>query len=274
MISHFIIISIIFLVVKVFFKADLGDYFIGIYISFLILLTGFRVMYNSNYFDRSTSFLDVSISKYLKSSLTEGSKQRILDRIILEFEINHYYSNNLASLSELAKKTGESPHHVSQVINEKLNKGFFELLAWYRIEEAKRIISDDHESKLTVEEVSEMAGNITLLNWLNKFAHPFLANHVFKLKTGNYANEEFDHGDAGIIQGYYKVFRTNDLSIILEKLKFITGTKSLGRNEPCFCSSGKKYKHCFLIYPKKHSPGIPISILESDLNQILSHIRK
>jgi AraC-like DNA-binding protein len=158
MIYHFIIISIIFLLVKVFFKADLGDYFIGIYISFLILLTGFRVMYNSTYFDRSTSFLDVSISKYLKSSLTEGSKKRILDRIILEFEINHYYSNNLASLSELAKKTGESPHHVSQVINEKLNKGFFELLAWYRIEEAKKIISDDHESKLTVEEISEMVG--------------------------------------------------------------------------------------------------------------------
>jgi YesN/AraC family two-component response regulator len=115
-------------------------------------------MYNSTYFDHSTSFLDVSISKYLKSSLTEGSKQRILDRIILEFEINHYYSNNLASLSDLAKKIGESPHHVSQVINEKLNKGFFELLAWYRIEEAKKIISDDHESKLIVEEVSEMVG--------------------------------------------------------------------------------------------------------------------
>ena len=107
--------------------------------------------------DKLSGFQDL-ISKYLKSSLTEGSKQRILDRIILEFEINHYYSNNLASLSELAKKTGESPHHVSQVINEKLNKGFFELLAWYRIEEAKKIISDDHESKLTVEEISEMVG--------------------------------------------------------------------------------------------------------------------
>lgn len=120
---------------------------------------------------------------------------------------------------------------------------------------------------------SEMLGNVTLLNWLNRFVHPFLANHVFKLKTGQYANEEFDHGDAGIIQGYYKVFRTNDLSIVLEKLKFITGTKSLGRNDPCFCSSGKKYKHCFLIDPRKHSPGIPISILQSDLNQILLNKR-
>jgi AraC-like DNA-binding protein len=158
MILHFIIISIIFLLVKVLFKADLGDYFIGIYMSFLILLSSFRVMYNSNYFEHSASFLDVTINKYLKSSLTERSKQGILDKIKNEFEINHYYSNNLASLSELAKKIGESPHHVSQVINEKLDKGFFELLAWYRIEEAKKIITDDHQSKLTVEEVSEMVG--------------------------------------------------------------------------------------------------------------------
>jgi hypothetical protein len=79
--------------------------------------TSFRVMYNSTYFDHSTSFMDVSIGKYLKSSLTESSKTKILDNIILEFETNSYFSNNLASLSELAKKVGESPHHVSQVIN-------------------------------------------------------------------------------------------------------------------------------------------------------------
>jgi SEC-C motif. len=121
---------------------------------------------------------------------------------------------------------------------------------------------------------SEMAGNITLLNWLDKFAYPFLANHVFKVKTGHYANEEFDHGNAGIIQGYFKVFRTNNLSLVLEKLNLITGIKSLGRNDPCFCNSGKKYKQCFLKDPKKHSPGIPISILQSDLNQILGHIQK
>jgi AraC-type DNA-binding domain-containing proteins len=66
--------------------------------------------------------------------------------------------DNLASLSELAKKIGESSHHVSQVMNEKLNKSFFELLASYRIEEAKKILSGDKKGKITVEEVSEMVG--------------------------------------------------------------------------------------------------------------------
>ena len=121
---------------------------------------------------------------------------------------------------------------------------------------------------------SEMLGNLTLINWLVKYAHPFLANYVYKVKTGNYANEEFDHGDNGLIQGYYKVFQTNDLPAIIEKLKYLTGTIKLGRNDPCFCRSGKKYKHCYLFEPQKHSPGIPISILESDLNQILSFYNK
>jgi len=158
MVSHFIIISIIFLAVKISFKGDLGDNFVGLYISFLILLTSFRIINDSTYFDKSTSFLDLSIGKYLKSSLTETGKMKILDNIILELGTNHYYSDNLASLSELAKKIGESPHHVSQVINEKLNKNFFELLASYRVEEAKRILSDTKKDNLTIEEISEMVG--------------------------------------------------------------------------------------------------------------------
>jgi AraC-like DNA-binding protein len=169
MISHFIIISIIVVVVKISFVGDLGDYFIGIYISFLILLTSFRVQNNSAYFDQSSSFMDVSIGKYLKSSLSETGKQEVLENIVLELETNRYFINNLASLSELAKKTGASPHHVSQVINEKLGKNFFELLAWYRIEEAKKIISDDRKAKLTVEEISEMVGYNSKTSFNNAF---------------------------------------------------------------------------------------------------------
>ena len=121
-ILHFLVIMVIFTIVKVHFHSNAGDYFIGIYIAIFTLLTTLRVMGDSSYFDQTGSFLDISIGKYSKSSLTEGGKQKILNNIILEFETRQYYSENLASLSDLAKKIGESPHHVSQVINEKLNK--------------------------------------------------------------------------------------------------------------------------------------------------------
>ena len=179
MVFHFIIVILLFIIVKISFKGDTGDYFIGIYVSVIFLITTTRVMNDSAYFNRSTSFMDISIGKYRKSSLTEKSKQKILDNIILELETRHYFSANLASLSELAKKIGESPHHVSQVINEKLNQSFFELLASYRIEEAKRILSDNKKDNLTIEEISEMVG------YNSKTAF----NNAFKKLTGKTPSE-------------------------------------------------------------------------------------
>jgi AraC-like DNA-binding protein len=158
MVFHIAIVVLIFTIVKLCFKGDLGDYYIGTYVSVIILITTFRVMNDSSYFERSTSFMDIDLVKYRKSSLTETNKKKILENIIFELETRQYYLDNLASLSELAKKIGESPHHVSQVMNEKLNKSFFELLASYRIEEAKKILSGDKKDRITVEEISEMVG--------------------------------------------------------------------------------------------------------------------
>jgi AraC-like DNA-binding protein len=158
MVFHILAIVLIFITVKSIFQADLGDYFIGIYVSVFTILTSFRVMNDSAYFDRTASFMDITVNKYLKSSLTEAGKQKILNKILEEFESNEYFSDNLASLSELARKIGESHHHVSQVINEKLGKSFFELLAFYRVEKAKKILGDDKENKITIEEVSERVG--------------------------------------------------------------------------------------------------------------------
>jgi AraC-like DNA-binding protein len=158
LVFHIFAILIIFVLVKLNYKADLGDYFIGMYVSVFTLVTTYKVMSESTYFNRLTSFTDISPGKYRKSSLDESGKMNILNKIILEFEKGKYYSDNLASLSELSKKISESPHHVSQVMNEKLNRSFFELLAVYRVEEAKRILSGDKGNRLTVEEISEMVG--------------------------------------------------------------------------------------------------------------------
>jgi AraC-like DNA-binding protein len=81
-----------------------------------------------------------------------------MEKIIKEMDLKKYYTNNLASLSGFSKQLNESPHHVSQVINEKLNKNFFELLATYRVEYAKDLIRKDKKMKLTIEELTEMVG--------------------------------------------------------------------------------------------------------------------
>jgi AraC-like DNA-binding protein len=174
-----LMIILILIIVKTHFHGNAGDYFIGIYVAVFTLLTTYRVMNDSSYFDQSVSFLDISLGKYRKSSLTEAGKQNILSNIRLEFETRQYFSENMASLSGLAKKIGESPHHVSQVLNEKLNKSFFELLASYRVEMAKKILSEDTGNKITIEEISEMVG------YNSKTAF----NNAFKKLTGKTPSE-------------------------------------------------------------------------------------
>ncbi len=169
LVYHINVIILLFVIIKLSFYADLGDYYIDSYVSFFIILTTFRVMNDSEYFDGSKTFMDLSIGKYQKSSLTEAGKLEILNRIILELESKQYFSDNLACLSDLAKRIGESPHHVSQVINEKLHASFFELLASYRVEEAKRILNTDKKNKITVEEISDMVGYNSKTAFYNSF---------------------------------------------------------------------------------------------------------
>ena len=173
------IIILIFVIVKTSLHGNAGNYFIGTYVAVFALLTTFRIMNDSTYFDRSACFLDISMGKYRKSSLTDEGKQKIVNDIISEFENRQYFAENLASLSDLSKKIGESPHHVSQVLNEKFNKSFFELLAVYRVEKAKKILRDDTENRLIIEEISEMVG------YNSKTAF----NNAFKKLTGKTPSE-------------------------------------------------------------------------------------
>lgn len=117
---------------------------------------------------------------------------------------------------------------------------------------------------------SVLGKDISLFNWLEKFAHPFLANHVYKIKTGNYANNEFDHGTEGIIQGYCEIFNLTYANEVIDRINLIIGNKKQGRNHLCFCGSGKKYKKCFLEQPSSHYYDIPLHILMSDLKEIRS----
>jgi AraC-like DNA-binding protein len=157
---HFLIIIAILIVTKIYFgmRSDIGSYLVASYVSFMIYATSYQILNRSDFFDKPGSFFTFPSLKYVKSSLTEEDKDMILAKLIKEMEGNNYYTNNLASLSGLAKQINESSHHVSQVINEKLNKNFFELLAFYRVEHAKKLIREDKNAKLTVEELAELVG--------------------------------------------------------------------------------------------------------------------
>jgi len=157
---HILAIIAILAFTKIYFgmRSDIGGYLVATYVSFMIYATSYQILNRSDFFDKPGSFFTFPSLKYVKSSLTEEDKDMILAKLIKEMEGNNYYTNNLASLSGLAKQINESSHHVSQVINEKMNKNFFELLAFYRVEHAKKLIREDKHAKLTVEELAELVG--------------------------------------------------------------------------------------------------------------------
>ena len=155
---HFLVITIILLYVKSNLTGDVGDYLIFLYITFMVILTTFHVLNTSNYFSQTSSFLEGPTAKYRKSSLVDDHKDVILEAIVNQLKNEKYYLKSTASLSGLSKTINESSHHVSQVINEKLNMSFFELIAQYRVDEAKSILKTNLGKNLTIEEIAERVG--------------------------------------------------------------------------------------------------------------------
>lgn len=155
---HFLTIIGIFIIVKLIFKNDVGDYFIYLYLSLMLFMTTVQAMNKSTFYNEVSTFLEGPVLKYKKSSLVNEDKEIILQSLTAQMKDEKYYLKSTASLSGLAKSINESSHHVSQVINEKRNQSFFEMLAFYRIEEAKSILKTDLGKKLTIEEVAERVG--------------------------------------------------------------------------------------------------------------------
>lgn len=110
----------------------------------------------------------------------------------------------------------------------------------------------------------ELGTPISLLKWIDRFVHDYLANHVIKLKDKSYPKGEYPHGEEGMLVGYKEIFGLTSNAEVVQRLNLICGVTSLGRNAPCFCGCGKKYKRCFLINPKEHYHNIPISLLNKE----------
>jgi AraC-like DNA-binding protein len=173
---HFVVVILIIVWVKLRFGRDIGDYFIASYAAFLLYLTSFSIVSRSSFFTEAGAEVVV---KYQKSSLAGPQKDEIQEKLEALMRDERYFANNLASLSDLANRVGETPHRVSQVINEKYGMNFFNWLASYRIEEAKQILSGTDRKKYKIEELAEMVGYNSKATF----------NKAFKNQTGQTPSE-------------------------------------------------------------------------------------
>ena len=101
-------------------------------------------------------------------------KQELIKKLLLYMQSNKPYLEPELTIDELATRLLVKPKLLSQAINDQLRKNFFEFINQYRIEEAKRMLDNPTDKKITVLEVMYDAG----FNSKSSF------NTLFKKYTG------------------------------------------------------------------------------------------
>jgi len=84
------------------------------------------------------------------------------------------YLDPTITIDELASTIDSNRHHVSQVLNEKLKKSFYDYINHYRVDEAKILLADPGKSSYKIASIAYEAG----FNSLSTF------NDVFRKLAG------------------------------------------------------------------------------------------
>lgn len=113
-------------------------------------------------------------SQYINSSLTENESKGHLKKLIDLMENEQPYLDGKLSLNQVAEGLAISPNHLSQVINENLNKNFFDFVNGYRIELIKKKMMAPESKNLTILALAYDSG----FNSKSSF------NNIFKKVTG------------------------------------------------------------------------------------------
>ncbi len=96
------------------------------------------------------------VEKYKGSTLDAKKTEKTLKRLDHLLEIEKIYRDEEISLASLAGKLDIHPNLLSQVINEMLNKNFFDLINGCRIEDAKKRLLEEEDK--TILEISYDVG--------------------------------------------------------------------------------------------------------------------
>jgi len=125
-----------------------GDPLIVLAMTVLIYAMGYIGLMQPEIFSGDDSVTDQK--KYLRSGLTEDAADSSLDKLLKFMETEKPFIDSNLKLLSLAKSISISPHHLSQIINDKLNQNFFDFVNSYRVEEAKIMLLDPSNQHFTL----------------------------------------------------------------------------------------------------------------------------
>ncbi len=124
----------------------------------MVLYIGYSANIQPSVFNGVISYTNRLFPKYEKSGLTASLSLELKNHLEYLFKDEKIYKENDISLEMVAHKLNTSRHNASQVINEHFKVSFHELVNKYRIEEAKKILTDDQQRNLNIIDIAYEVG--------------------------------------------------------------------------------------------------------------------
>lgn len=126
-----------------------------------------------------TTTQENKLSKYERSGLSEESSEKYLQELLVLMNEKKLYLNSSLTLAELAEQLLISSHNLSEVINSKLGKNFYDFINYYRVEEFKQRIKNPEFTNYSLLAIAYESG----------FSSKTTFNTIFKKYTGTTPSE-------------------------------------------------------------------------------------
>lgn len=149
---------------QIFIRTPKTEYISASYLTILTYFTSFQLLLHSNLLN-----IPLVKSKYQNSALGNELKESIKERIIKYMENESPYTNNLFSLTILAKNVSSTPNNVSQILNENFHMSFYEFVNTYRIKTAEKHLVDPNYINTNIEEIGFKVGFNSKTTFYNAF---------------------------------------------------------------------------------------------------------
>lgn len=88
-----------------------------------------------------------------------------------------------------------------------------------------------------------LSKDYNLFDFTEKLVVSFFATLFYKTKMGEWPYGDYAHYEEGLLE-YYSLKLGVQKDFVVAGLEILVGRNKIGRNEVCFCNSGKKYKKC------------------------------
>ncbi len=136
-------------------ETDIVRHAFFFFLSFIIYLVGY-----SGYSQSDTLFNSPQKLKprYFHSKLSRSASIMLYEQLVKMMVADKVYLNQSIKLVDVAQQIGTTSHDLSRAINENYGQNFMDFINKYRVDEAKRILSDHTKSTYKMFEVAFDSG--------------------------------------------------------------------------------------------------------------------